>query len=64
MSVAKRILAVVAVLLAAGLLLAAAWWSSRPAPDLVQGEVEATQVNVSAKIPARLASLAARGDRR
>lgn len=60
MSVAKRILAVVAVLLAAGLLLAAAWWSSRPAPDVVQGEVEATQVNVSAKVPARLASLAVR----
>lgn len=60
MSVAKRILATVAVLLAAGLLLAAAWWSSRPAPDVVQGEVEATQVNVSAKVPARLASLAVR----
>ncbi|HPC84280.1 MAG TPA: efflux RND transporter periplasmic adaptor subunit [Thermoanaerobaculaceae bacterium] len=64
MSTARRILAVVAVLLAAGLLLAAAWWSSRPVPDLVQGEVEATQVNVSAKLPARLAALAVREGQR
>ncbi|HPK65717.1 MAG TPA: efflux RND transporter periplasmic adaptor subunit [Thermoanaerobaculia bacterium] len=60
MNVAKRVLTVITIVLAAGLLLAAAWWSSRPAPDVVQGEVEATQVNVSAKIPARLASLAVR----
>lgn len=60
MSWAKRILGVFALLLAAGLLLAAAWWGSRPAPEVVQGEVEATQVNVSAKVPARLASLAVR----
>lgn len=56
----KRGAVVVAVLLAGGLLVAAVWWSSRPLPDVVQGEVEATQVNISAKIPARVASLEVR----
>jgi len=55
---AKRVVSVVAVLLAAALLVAAAWWGSRPAPEVVQGEVEATQVNISAKVPGRLSALA------
>jgi HlyD family secretion protein len=56
----KRGAVALVVLLAGGLLAAAVWWSSRPLPDVVQGEVEATQVNISAKIPARVASLAVR----
>lgn len=37
-----------------------AWSLSRPAPEVVQGQVEATLVSVSAKIPGRVASIAVR----
>lgn len=37
-----------------------AWKLSQPAPEVVQGQVEATLVNVSAKIPGRVATLAVR----
>lgn len=37
-----------------------AWKLSQPVPNVVQGQVEATLVNVSAKIPARVASIAVR----
>lgn len=37
-----------------------AWVLSRPEPELVQGQVEATLVNVSAKIPGRVGSMAVR----
>jgi HlyD family secretion protein len=37
-----------------------AWKLSQPLPEVVQGQVEATLVNVSAKIPGRVATLTAR----
>lgn len=37
-----------------------AWKLSQPVPEVVQGQVEATLVNVSAKIPARVASIGVR----
>jgi HlyD family secretion protein len=37
-----------------------AWKLSKPVPDVIQGQVEATLVNVSAKIPGRVATLAVR----
>jgi HlyD family secretion protein len=36
-----------------------AWYLAAPVPEFIQGEVEATKVNVSAKIPGRVESLAA-----
>lgn len=56
----KRGAIALTILLAGGLVLAALLWSSRPLPDVVQGEVEATQVNISAKLAARVASLEVR----
>ncbi len=37
-----------------------AWTLSRPEPEIVQGQVEGTLVNVSAKIPGRVAAIAVR----
>ncbi len=37
-----------------------AWKLSRPEPEVIQGQVEATLVNVSAKIPGRVSSITAR----
>lgn len=53
------IVAVVLALAAATLVMA-----SRPKPELLQGEVEARQVNVAAKIPARVAAVLVREGQR
>jgi multidrug resistance efflux pump len=37
-----------------------AWKLSQPVPEVTQGQVEGTLVNVSAKIPGRVASIAVR----
>ncbi|WP_337171119.1 efflux RND transporter periplasmic adaptor subunit [Gemmatimonas aurantiaca] len=36
------------------------WWATRPAPEVLQGQVEVRRVNVAAKIPGRVDSLLAR----
>jgi len=50
----KRIGVVVAVLVAVTALSIVGWIALQPGPDLVQGEVEATEVKVASKIPARI----------
>jgi HlyD family secretion protein len=57
------VLAVAAVAVLAGIV-TAALRASRPLPDILQGQIEATQVNVSAKIAGRIEELRVReGDR-
>ena len=62
---------VLAVVAAAGVWAFARTWQrvSQPAPDIIQGEIEATEIDVSSKIPGRLGTIAvvegttvARGD--
>lgn len=48
------------VLAAAAIVAAATWFHSRPAPVVLQGEFEATECDLSAKIPGRLATVAVR----
>ncbi len=60
---ARYLVAAVALAAAVSLLawvVASAWRATRPAPEVLQGQVEATQATVSAKIPARLESLEVR----
>ena len=57
----RRALVTAAVVIAALVGLAVALVvASRPHPELLQGEVEATQVNVAAKLPARVATIEVR----
>jgi HlyD family secretion protein len=50
--------------LALAVLAAGVWWAARPAPELIQGQVEVRQVSVSSKIPGRIDSVLVReGDR-
>lgn len=60
MKTLRTILVSVAVLAVVAGIAAWAWTLSRPVPEVVQGQVEATLVNVSAKIPGRVASIGVR----
>lgn len=56
-----RILTVFVVLI---VVVVAGWFAIQPGPDLVQGEVEATEIQVASKIPARIGAIHVReGDR-
>jgi HlyD family secretion protein len=60
MKTLRTVLVIVLVLVVLAGIGAWAWKLSQPLPEVVQGQVEATLVNVSAKIPGRVSSLAAR----
>ncbi|PTY00519.1 efflux RND transporter periplasmic adaptor subunit [Opitutus sp. ER46] len=47
----------VAVVLVVGLLAGGLWLSFRPKPLLLEGEIEATEIDVAAKVPGRVATL-------
>lgn len=59
----KKILAALPPVLGLALLASLATWgflAARPGPELLQGEVEATKVDVAAKVPGRIATLLVR----
>jgi HlyD family secretion protein len=60
MRIARLVLTLVLVLAMVVGVGAWAWKLSKPQPEVIQGQVEATLVNVSAKIPGRVATLAVR----
>lgn len=55
-----RILVWTALIAAALVFLAAVWLHSRPKPEVIQGQIEATQVNVAPKVAGRIVDLPAR----
>ncbi|MEZ4386302.1 MAG: efflux RND transporter periplasmic adaptor subunit [Candidatus Krumholzibacteriia bacterium] len=55
-----RLLRTVAILAVLVIVILFGWVAVRPTPDLVQGEVEATEVRIAAKIPARVEAIAVR----
>jgi HlyD family secretion protein len=59
-SARRRGVIVVVVLVAVIAISIVGWFAIRPGPDLVQGEVEATEVKVASKIPARILAVAVR----
>jgi len=60
MKIVRLVLTIVLVLSVVAGVGAWAWTLSKPKPEVIQGQVEATLVTVSAKIPGRVAGLAAR----
>jgi HlyD family secretion protein len=60
----KYLLVTVAVATGVAVCAIAAFLASRPAPETMQGQVEATEVNVASKIAGRLATLAVRDGQR
>lgn len=50
----RRVVVVVLALVAVTAISIVGWFAIQPGPDLVQGEVEATEVKVATKIPARI----------
>ncbi|MDX2438038.1 MAG: efflux RND transporter periplasmic adaptor subunit [Acidobacteriota bacterium] len=59
-SVQRRVAIVVVGLVAVTAISIIGWFAVRPGPDLVQGEVEATEIKVSSKIPARVVEISVR----
>jgi len=60
----KYLLVTVAVVAAVAACATAAFLASRPAPEIMQGQVEATEVNVASKITGRVATLSVRDGQR
>ncbi len=56
----RRIAIVVTTLVAVTAISIVGWFAIQPGPDLVQGEIEATEVKVASKIPARILEIAVR----
>jgi HlyD family secretion protein len=59
-SAARRSLRLVAILAVLAVIIVAGWLALRPGPRILQGQVEATQIDVAAKVPGRLDSLLVR----
>ena len=53
----KLISAIISIIIIAAIIGAAIWFMSTPAETFIQGQVDATQINVSPKIPGRLAEI-------
>jgi HlyD family secretion protein len=56
----RRVAIVVTTLVAVTAISIVGWFAIQPGPDLVQGEVEATEIKVASKIPARILEIAVR----
>ncbi len=54
----RRVVIVVVTLVAVAAISIVGWFVVRPGPDLVQGEVDATEVKVASKLPARVLEIA------
>lgn len=59
-TVRRRLSMVIVTLVAVTAISIVGWYAIQPGPDLVQGEVEATEVKVASKIPARILEIAVR----